>query len=569
MLRTHTCGELRASNAGDSVTLAGWVQKIRTHGNLCFLDLRDRYGTTQITTEGDLTKEAEKLHRDDVIQISGKVKAKPEANKALATGEIEIVADTLTILNSAKPLPIDANATDEMRLKYRYLDIRNNNVLKNLAFRSDVALAARDHCRQEGFLEVETPFMVKSTPEGARDYVVPSRVNKGSFYALPQSPQLYKQILMIAGVDKYFQLARALRDEDLRADRQPEHTQIDFEMSFVEQPDIQAFVERLMQHIFKETMDLELAPFETFSYDEAMKRFGSDKPDIRYGLELIDATTLLKDSDFGVFKEATSTQALFAPEEFSRKQIDAYTDLVKTYRMKGLAYAKLQGEKLEGGIAKFLSPDLQAKLIDLASAKGKTGTFFFVSDDKRKAQTAMGHLRVKLADDLKLTDKNTFRFCWVNDFPLFSYNEDEARWEPEHHMFSMPKQEFVADFEQRPGEVIGDLWDLVLNGWELASGSIRVSNPALQERIMNFIGLSKEEANIKFGFLLDAYQYGGPVHGGMGIGLDRLVAMMLGFDDIREVIAFPKNKNAQCPMDESPSAITPEQLEELGITIKK
>ena len=567
MLRTHTCGELRKENEGQEVVLSGWVQSIRSHGELTFIDLYDRYGITQITVHKNILPET--LGKEYVVQIKGSVMKKPEANKALKTGEIELKAKSVKILNKSKPMPIDSNATDEMRLKYRYVDIRKNGVLKNLAFRSDVALSARDHFRSEGFLEVETPMLVKSTPEGARDFVVPSRINKGNFYALPQSPQLYKQILMIAGVDKYFQVARALRDEDLRADRQPEHTQFDFEMSFVEQKDVQAFVERLMKHIFKTTMNITLKDFPVFSYEEAMRRFGSDKPDIRFDLELNDVSAIGKKSDFTIFKDSETINSLFVEKNYSRKQIDKFTDLVKTYKAKGLAFAKVENNSFEGGISKFLSEEIQKEIIHEMKLENKSGTIFFVADKKKISRLSMGHLRIELAKDLELTDKKDFRFCWVNDFPIFAYNDTEKKWEPEHHMFSMPKAEFVDDFEKRPGEVIGDLWDLVLNGWEMASGSIRISNPDVQERIMNFIGLNKEEANKKFGFLLDAYEYGGPVHGGMGIGLDRLVALMLGFSDIREVISFPKNKNAQCPMDESPNVLDKIQLDELGIEFKK
>lgn len=567
MLRTHTCGELRKENEGQGVTLSGWVQSIRNHGELTFIDLYDRYGTTQITIHKDVLPES--LGKETVVQVKGSVVKKPEANKALATGEIEIKAKSVKILNKSKPMPIDSNATDEMRLKYRYIDIRKNGVLKNLAFRSEVALSAKEYFRSEGFLEIETPMLVKSTPEGARDFVVPSRINKGKFYALPQSPQLYKQILMIAGVDKYFQMARALRDEDLRADRQPEHTQLDFEMSFVEQKDVQAFVEKLMKHIFKTTLNITLKDFPVFSYEESMRRFGSDKPDIRFELELQDITEIGKKSDFAIFKNAEMTNCLFVEKEYSRKQIDKFTDIVKTYKAKGLAFAKVKNDAFDGGISKFLSDSVQKEIIQKLKLEKKTGTIFFVADTKKISRLSMGYLRTALANDLGLIDMKEFRFCWVNDFPLFSYNETEKRWEPEHHMFSMPKEEFINDFEKRPGEVIGDLWDLVLNGWEMASGSIRISNPEVQERIMNFIGLNREEANKKFGFLLDAYEYGGPVHGGMGIGLDRLVSLMLGFTDIREVIAFPKNKNAECPMDESPNTIDKIQLDELGIDLKK
>ncbi|MFP4522926.1 MAG: aspartate--tRNA ligase [Candidatus Nanoarchaeia archaeon] len=565
MLRTHTCAELRATDVDQTVTLAGWVHSIRTHGALTFIDIRDRYGRTQLTIE-NLNQE---IGKEFVISATGIVVKKDQPNKELATGEIEVKVEKLTILNTSKALPIDEHATDETKLQYRYIDIRNNNVLQHLAFRSKVSHATREFFEQNEFLEIETPYLMKSTPEGARDYVVPSRVNPNEFYALPQSPQLYKQILMIAGVDKYYQLARALRDEDLRADRQPEHTQIDFEMSFVHQSDVQEFTEKLLKHIFKKTMNIELDNFPVFSYDEAMSRFGSDKPDIRFGLELSNITTIAKTTEFKVFNSADMVNAIFIEEKLSRKQIDKYTDFVKIYKAKGLAYAQVINNKLDAGISKFLDSTTQEKIIKAVGCSDKEGTLLFVADSEKISQSALGFLRKKLSEDFNLTNSDDFKFCWVNDFPLFSYNEDEQRWEPEHHMFSMPKEEFIDDFEQRPQETKGDLWDLVLNGWEMASGSIRVSNPKIQERIMNFVGFDKEEAQKRFGFLLHAYEYGGPIHGGMGIGLDRLVTLMLKLSDIREVIAFPKNKHAQCPMDGSPSRISQEQLDELNISLKK
>ena len=563
MYRTHTCGQLRSSDAGTNVTLAGWVHSTRSHGKLVFIDIRDRYGITQATIHEDMLPGP--LHKESVIQITGQVKTKPEPNKALVTGEIEIQVAELNILTDAKPLPMDENATDDIRLQYRYLDIRQGKVLNNLDFRYKFIHALRNFSAQAGFMEVETPLLVKSTPEGARDYVVPSRVNAGKFYALPQSPQLYKQICMIAGVDKYFQLARCMRDEDLRADRQPEHTQYDFEMSFVHAQDVRKFVEELLTHAITATTNFTIKPFETFTYEEAMARFGSDKPDTRFGLELQDVTELGKQTDFGVFKDAEHVVALFIPQVLSRKEIDTYTAHVKVYKAKGLAWTKCESGQLNGGISKFI----ESKSKEFAALCQGDGTLVFVADRKRTAQSAMGQLRYRLGRDLNLVKEDEFRFCWVKDFPLFAYNEDEGKWEPEHHMFSMPKEEFIEDFESRPAEVIGDLWDLVLNGWELASGSIRVSDPKIQERIMNFIGIEKVEAQEKFGFLLDAYQYGAPVHGGMGIGIDRLVALLLGLSDIREVIAFPKNKQAQCPMDASPSSISQEQLNDLHIGIKK
>ena len=437
--------------------------------------------------------------------------------------------------------------------------------MSRLVLRHNVVTAARAYFNSHGFLEIETPMLVKSTPEGARDYVVPSRVNKGKFYALPQSPQLYKQILMVAGADRYYQVARALRDEDLRQDRQPEHTQLDLEMSFVTSDEIRAFVEGLFKHIFKEALNVKLQDFPVFSYKEAMEKYGIDKPDIRFGLELNDVTFICRKSEFKIFNEAEVVKCIVIDKDLPRKEIDSLTETAKIYGAKGLAYAKVKDSKLDSGISKFFKDDSIIK--ELKAKEGST--ILFVADRKKIAETSLGQVRLKLRDMYSLTDPKEFRFCWVKYFPLFAYNEEEKKWEPEHHMFSMPKQEFVNDFEKRPGEVLGDLYDVALNGVELGSGSIRVTNPDVQKRIMKLIGIDEAEAKKKFGFLLEAYKYGSPVHGGMGLGLDRLVALMSGTPDIREVIAFPKNKNAECPMDGSPSEIDEYQLDELNIKIKK
>ncbi|MFH1916427.1 MAG: aspartate--tRNA ligase [Nanoarchaeota archaeon] len=571
-MRTHTCGELSEKHLNKEATLCGWVKAIRNHGGLIFLDLWDRYGMTQVVIDPAHDKTLHsaclEIGKEWVIQVQGKVRKRKagQAYEKLSTGKIEVLADTVVIITKAEPLPLDDSATEETRLKYRYLDIRKTR-LPNLTFRSRVVLAAREHFHKHGFIDIDTPMLVKSTPEGARDYVVPSRINPGKFYALPQSPQLYKQILMIAGVDKYYQVAKCLRDEDLRQDRQPEHTQLDFEMSFVEQKDIRVFVESLYKHIFKEVLGVALTSFPVFSYKDAMNRYGSDKPDIRFGLELTDITNLAKQTDFSIFKNAEAVKCICPHKTFSRGEVDSYTELAKNHGAKGLVYAKVASGKLESSISKYISEAIQKEIIKKTGAKDGS-SIMIIADTWKKTCQALGQLRNKLAEDLKLITKD-FQFAWVNDFPLFSYNEDEKHWEPEHHMFSMPKKEFIADFEKRPGEVIGDLWDVCLNGMELGSGSIRVYDPALQERIMNFIGIDKKQANEKFGFLLEAYKYGAPVHGGMGLGFDRLVALMLGTKDIREVIAFPKNKNAECPMDGSPSHISEQQMKELHLGIKK
>ncbi|MFA6089050.1 MAG: aspartate--tRNA ligase [Candidatus Woesearchaeota archaeon] len=576
MYRTHTCGQLNAINIEKTAQLSGWVHARRDHGGIIFIDLRDRYGITQIVFNPDCKdfETASTLRREDVITIDGNVIKRKQGmeNSKISTGEIEVDVKKLVIVNRAMTPPMEIDdkkvANEELRLKYRYIDLRRPIMQKNLIFRHNVILAARNYFNAHDFIEVETPIMVKPTPEGARDYVVPSRVNPGKFFALPQSPQLYKQILMVAGMDRYYQVARCMRDEDLREDRQPEHTQFDIEMSFVTSDDIRAFVEGLVKHIFKEVKGIELKKFPLFSYKTAMERFGSDKPDIRFGLELVDITEIAKRTEFGVFKNAEVIKCLAPEKELTRKEIEDYTEFTKIYGAKGLAWAKVVGGKLESSVSKFISEDLQKEIITKANAKDGS-TILFIADKKKKTETILGQLRKRLRDDLGIVKgrEEEFAFCWINDFPLFAYNEEEQKWEPEHHMFSTPKQEFVDDFETRPAEVLGDLWDLALNGVELSSGSIRISNPQLQERIMNFVGIDKEAAHRKFGFLLDAYNYGGPIHGGMGVGVDRLCAMMLGFTDIREVIAFPKNKNAQCPMDGSPADLEPHQLKELHIKL--
>lgn len=578
MMRTHTCGELNNKQLGDKVTLCGWCNSPRDHGGLIFIDLRDRYGITQIVFDPAVSKEAhaaaEKLRREDVIQVVGKVKRRKEGmeNPKLKTGDIEVYVEKINIINKAKTPPLEVDdrivASDELRLKYRYLDLRRPVMQKHLVLRHEVIKSVHEFFDKHNFIEVQTPLLVKSTPEGARDYVVPSRVNPGKFYALPQSPQLYKQILMISGIDRYYQIAVCLRDEDLRADRQPEHTQIDFEMSFVSSDDIRKFVEELYNYIFKKTMNMQLEKFPVLTYSESMDKYGTDKPDIRYELFLTDVTDIVIGSDFGVFKQAYESGSIIKcvnpKADLSRKEIEKYIEFAQSLGAKGMAWMRVTENGLESNIAKYFSEEIQKKLIEKVNAKPGS-ILMFIADKPKACNDILSRLRQKLADDLKLYDPDEFKFCWIKDFPLFSYNEDEQRWEPEHHMFSMPKKEFINDFESRPAEVIGDLWDLTLNGIELGSGSIRVSDPDIQERIMKLIGISKDEAEEKFGFLLEAYKYGGPVHGGMGLGLDRTVALMCRTNDIREVIAFPKNKAAVCPMDRCPSEISDEQMKELHL----
>ncbi len=574
MRRTNTCGELTKKDVGKKVVLDGWTQSRRDHGGLIFIDLRDRHGLTQIVFDPSHNKEthkmAEHIGREFVLEINGKIRDRKSGmiNPNMKTGEIEVLVDELNILNKAKTPPIEIDdkieSGEETRLKYRYLDLRRPIMQKRLALRHKIITTVRDYFNKHDFLEITTPMLVKSTPEGARDYIVPSRVNPGKFYALPQSPQLYKQILMIAGFDRYYQTAICLRDEDLRTDRQPEHMQFDFEMSFVTSDDIREFTEGLYKHLFKEILNIKLDKFPVFTYKEAIERFGIDKPDIRFGLELIDVTDIAKKSDFSVFKNAETVKCINPEKDLSRKELDNYIDFCQKNGANGMAWMRVSDKGLESSIVKYFNNDIQKELLKKTNAK-PSSVLMFIAEKPKKVAGILNLLRLKLRDDLKLVKENDFKMCWVKDFPLFSWNEDKERWDPEHHMFTMPKQEFIKDFEKRPGEVIGDLWDVVLNGTELGSGSIRVTSPELQERIMKFIGMTKQEAKEKFGFLLEAYEYGGPVHGGMGLGLDRTVALMAGLSDIREIIAFPKNKAAQCPMDGSPSDVDETQLKELHI----
>ncbi len=564
--RTHKCDELRSKNSGQEVVLNGWVKKIREHGNVTFIDLNDRFGITQTIINSDDFNDSN-ISLNDVIWVKGKVKKRPEPNDEIKTGDIEIDVTDFGIINKSKPSPIDDNANLETKLEYRFLDLRNKNNMNKIIKRHQIINFVRDYFNKNNFLEIETPLLMKSTPEGARDYIVPSRVNKGKFYALPQSPQLYKQILMISGFDRYFQVAKCLRDEDLRKDRQPEHTQFDFEMSFVDSSDIRNFVEDLFKDLFKEFLDIKLDDFSILTYDESMKNYGTDKPDLRYDLKLSNFTEVGNNSDFNIFKNADSIRGIAVNEDFSRNEIDELTDVVKEMGAKGLAYVKVNDQKLESGISKFFKEEEKEEIVKISNINN--GTIFFVADKDKIVFDSLDKLRRELARKLNLIDEDKYEFAWIVDFPLFSYDEDEGRWAPEHHMFSMPKKEYLDTFDEKPGEVKGDLWDLVLNGVELGSGSIRISDPNIQRRVMNLIGLSNEEAKKRFGFLLNAYKYGAPVHGGMGLGADRIIALMLGESDIREVIPFPKNKNAENPMDGSPSSIDKEQLDELGISLKK
>lgn len=579
-MRTHTCNELTKKEAKKRVMLCGFCHTIRNHGGVVFIDLRDRYGLTQIVFDPEYSKEthkeSDKLRREFVIQIGGLVKLRKKGmeNPNLSTGEIEVFVDKLNIISEAQTPPIEIDdrivANDEIRLKYRYLDLRRPIMQNHLLLRHKTAQAVREYLNSQEFLEIETPMLIRSTPEGARDYVVPSRVNQGKFYALPQSPQLYKQILMIAGLDRYYQLARCLRDEDLRTDRQPEFTQIDIEMSFVEQKDVLEVVESTVKYAFEKVLGLKFKEgFKVMTYDESMDKYGIDKPDLRFGLELIDVTDIVRNSDFAVFKEVVKNKgivkALYAEKDFSRTELEQFTESCIANGAKGLAYMKSDGKKLESNIVKYFPEKIQKEIIE--KTKAKKGYIFFIADKPKIVNSALSKLRLELGEKLCLINKKEFSFVWIVDFPLFEWNEDEEKWDPAHHMFTMPKKEHIKFLETEPGKVYADLYDLVLNGVEIGSGSIRINNPELQERVMNVVGFDKERARKRFGFLIDAYRFGGPSHGGFAVGFDRLVALMGGSNDIREFLAFPKNKNAENPMDGCPSEVTNEQLKELGIKL--
>ncbi|MFP4524705.1 MAG: aspartate--tRNA ligase [Candidatus Woesearchaeota archaeon] len=565
MLRTHTCGDLTASHAGEQVTLAGWVQKVRTHGNLCFIDLRDRYGITQITFKDSQASEAGKLHKEDVIKVVGEVVEKPEPNEALPTGDIEVSVKEWEVLNKAKPLPLDLDnpdTTEETRLKYRYLDLRRPEMQERLKLRSKAAVAARKYLDDRGFLEIETPILGKSTPEGARDYLVPSRVHQGSFYALPQSPQIFKQLFQVSGLDRYMQVVKCFRDEDLRADRQPEFTQIDLELSFVEEEDIYTIMEGLMKHVWKETLGVELeTPFPRMPYDEAMKKYGSDKPDTRFALEIQDVTEWAKKTEFKIFQEAPCVRMLHIDHDFSRKDIDKLTDVVKNHGAKGLAWVKRGSEGLEGGISKFLS--------EAPVEMKEGGHLFFVADEEHVVAPALGALRNHLGKQLGLIDRTKWNFLWVTDFPLMEWSEEDERYVAMHHPFTSPNLEDRELLKERPEKARSRAYDLTLNGVELGGGSIRIHDQSLQQEVFDALKITKEEQERKFGFLLKALSYGAPPHGGIAFGFDRMVMLLAGADNIREVIAFPKTKDAEDLMLQAPGTVNEKQLGELGVKLEK
>ena len=590
MKRTATCGQLTAAAAGEQVTLNGWVARIRDHGGITFVDLRDRYGVTQVVFDvsapdaGALAAAARDLKLEYCIAARGTVRRRPEemVNRDLATGEIEVSGEQLQVLSTCATLPFmvgdqagaHSEAREELRLKHRYLDLRSAAMQRNLALRHRAAQALRSALNERDFLEIETPTLMRSTPEGARDFVVPSRLKPGSFYALPQSPQILKQLLMLSGYDRYYQLARCYRDEDARGDRQPEFTQLDFEMSFVGQDDVLAVLETAFAAAFRAGIGYDLPlPFPRISFHDAMNRYGSDRPDLRYALELQEFTELARAGAFGIFSRAVergdTVKALRAPglAGYSRRRIEELEEHAKTYGAAGMAWMKCGADGLEGGVARFYQG--QQAEIRRALALEAGDLLLLVAAPWRTACTALGAVRSELAEREGLAAAGTFRPCFVTDFPLFAWNEEEQRWDAEHHMFSLPQAQYLEGMEQDPGEVRGELYDAVINGLEVASGSIRIHDPALQRRVFAILGVSEAEAAQRFGFMLDAFRYGAPPHGGAAIGFDRTVMLMAGEATIRDVIAFPKNTWAASPMDDSPAPLDDHQLRELRLDIRE
>ncbi len=585
MYRTHTCGELTSKDLGKKVILAGWVHRRRDHGGLIFIDLRDRYGLTQIVFNPAKSKElhdtAESLRGEYVVMVDGEVSLRPKGteNPKLKTGEVEIAVSKLTILNTAKtpPFEIDdeAQISEELRFTYRFVDLRRKSSRDKLIIRHKVCHITRNFLEVEGFIEVETPILTKSTPEGARDYLVPSRLSQGKFFALPQSPQLFKQILMVAGMDRYFQIARCFRDEDLRADRQPEFTQLDIEMSFVDVDDVLGLTERLIKAIFKDGIGVDLkTPFPRIKHRESIERFGTDKPDIRFGMELVDLTDTLKGGQFQTFEKVIAGGGIVKAlnlkgrADISRSEIDGLTETAIKLGAKGLAYFKVGDGAVDCPIAKFFDETrVKAMLTKMDAVKGDM--ILAVADKKETVNDVLARLRVALAEKYGLIDKNKFNFLWVVEFPWFKYNNEEKRWEAEHHPFTAPYDEDIKLIETHPEKVRAKAYDLVLNGTEISSGSIRIHDSETQLMIFKAIGLDEEEIKSRFGFLLEAFSYGAPPHGGIAPGLDRLIAMMTGSESIRDVIAFPKTQKAVCFMTGAPSDVSEKQLKELGLNLKK
>ena len=584
--RTHRCAELTEANIGEKVTIMGWVQKNRNKGGLVFVDVRDRSGLVQVvfeeeSTDKEMLEKAAKLRSEFVVAVVGTVAARSGAvNENLATGAIEIIPEQLRILSESEtpPFPIEENTKtkEELRLKYRFLDLRRPDIQRNLMMRSKVATLTRQFLAEEGFLEIETPFLIKSTPEGARDYLVPSRVHPGSFYALPQSPQIFKQLLMCSGYDRYFQIVKCFRDEDLRADRQPEFTQIDMELSFVDVDDVIDVNERLLAKLFKEVLDIDVQlPIQRMTWQEAMDRYGSDKPDIRFGMELVNVTETVKDCDFVVFKNAIenggTVRGINAKGQgaMPRKKIDKLVDFAKDYGAKGLAYVAIQEDgSVKSSFSKFMTEEGMKALIDAMG--GENGDLLLFAADKNQVVWAvLGALRLELARQMELLDKNEYKFLWVTEFPLLEWNEEQNRYTAMHHPFTMPMEEDLPFIDTDPGRVRAKAYDIVLNGNEIGGGSVRIFNQEIQSKMFEVLGFTPEAAQEQFGFLLNAFKYGVPPHAGLAYGLDRLVMLMAKEDSIRDVIAFPKVKDASDLMTEAPAQVDVAQLEELGLELAK
>lgn len=584
MYRTHNCGELRLSEVGQSVTLCGWVQRTRKMGGMTFVDLRDRYGITQLVfneeTDAALCAQANKLGREYVIQVTGTVNERYAKNDKMPTGDIELLVDSLTVLNASEvpPFTIEENTDggDDLRMKYRYLDLRRASVRANLELRHKFCLAVREYLDNLDFMEIETPVLVGSTPEGARDFIVPSRMNPGQFYALPQSPQTLKQLLMVAGMDRYFQIVKCFRDEDLRADRQPEFTQIDCEMSFVEQDDIINTFEGLTKYLFKKVRNYDLGdePFLRMPWHEAMRRFGSDKPDMRFGMEFVELMDVLKGSgEFSVFNDANYIGGICAPgcASYTRKQLDELTNFVKSQQVgaKGLVYARVgEDGSVKSSVDKFYSPEVLQRLKEAMGANACDLILILSGDDANKTRKQLCELRLLMGERLGLRDKNKFALLWVVDFPMFEYSEEEGRLMAMHHPFTSPKPCDIDKLDTDPASVLADAYDMVCNGVEVGGGSIRIHDAVLQAKIFKVLGFTPEKAQEQFGFLMNAFKYGAPPHGGLAYGLDRFVSLFAGLDSIRDCIAFPKNNSGRDVMLDAPSAVDPKQLDELSLDLR-
>ena len=579
-MKQHYNTDFNIKNVNEKVTLYGWVQKKRDLGGLTFIDLRDRSGIIQLVVrpEDEAHSIATSLKSEAVIKVEGTISERESKNTKIPTGEIEVLVEKMELINNSIDIPFeitnDTTALEDTRLKYRYLDIRRENIKDNLILRHNVTMIVRNYLSKLGFIEVETPILCKSTPEGARDYLVPSRIFNGRFYALPQSPQIYKQLLMIGGMERYFQIARCFRDEDLRADRQPEFTQIDIEMSFVEEEDVWGVVEGMMGEIFKEIKGITLPKFQRLTYNECMDRFGSDKPDTRFELEIQDITEIFKNTTFEIFKNIINDNGIInclvvknAADKFSRKDLDKLTDFVKIYKAKALSYLKYNENELGGSIAKVTSDEEKSALIEKLGLE-ENDLVLIIADQKKITKPALGALRNKLGHDLELIDNTKFNFLWVTEFPMYEYSEEEGRFVAAHHPFTSPRKEDMDKLLTDKANCYSRAYDLVLNGYELLSGSIRIHDAVTQKKVFDAIGLTEEEAKLKFGFFLDAFKYGAPPHGGVGIGLERLIMILADTDNIRDVVAFPKTASASCLMSEAPNIVDEKQLNELGIKLK-